>query len=254
MKPEIARRKYKERKAAGICVVCGASNPEPKFSLCPECRRRARERERAARAAAWTPPVPLVNIGDRFGKRVVVAPDAPGRRGATYWLCRCDCGRVDRVAQIALRRGQSRACMSCSKRRPQPRLRGEHNYAWKGDAARHESKRGRAANYPRSGLCERCGNPGQDRHHRDGDPGNNDPRNVEFLCRRCHMAADGRLAALARYPRKKTHPRPCLICGSLRDKRRWHGRCHACNEYWRRHPGVERSVYLHHIRKSMEAS
>lgn len=43
-------------------------------------------------------------------------------------------------------------------------------------------------------FCEDCEvAPPLDRHHKDGDSSNNDPANVAFLCRRCHMAADGRL-------------------------------------------------------------
>jgi hypothetical protein len=43
------------------------------------------------------------------------------------------------------------------------------------------------------GQCERCDRPATDRHHKDNNPLNNDPRNILRLCRRCHMAVDGRL-------------------------------------------------------------
>lgn len=36
------------------------------------------------------------------------------------------------------------------------------------------------------GTCERCGAPGRDVHHRDGDWRNNRPSNLERLCRPCH--------------------------------------------------------------------
>lgn len=46
-------------------------------------------------------------------------------------------------------------------------------------------------------LCESCQLvPPVDRHHKDGDPGNNIMSSIAFLCRSCHMYADGRLAAL----------------------------------------------------------
>lgn len=48
--------------------------------------------------------------------------------------------------------------------------------------------------FPMPELCEACEKvPPVDRHHRDGNSQNNDPSNIAFLCRRCHMAADGRL-------------------------------------------------------------
>lgn len=51
--------------------------------------------------------------------------------------------------------------------------------------------------------CERCGAEAVDRHHRDGNPLNNDPGNVASLCRRCHMELDGRLRW--RLGRRETH-------------------------------------------------
>jgi 5-methylcytosine-specific restriction endonuclease McrA len=60
------------------------------------------------------------------------------------------------------------------------------------------TKRQRADNPRVWGPCEKCPAPGIDRHHRDGNPGNNVPENLMVLCRRCHMVEDGRLAALRR--------------------------------------------------------
>ena len=39
------------------------------------------------------------------------------------------------------------------------------------------------------GVCARCGNSlekGFHRHHKDGNPANNDPENLELLCPECH--------------------------------------------------------------------
>lgn len=65
--------------------------------------------------------------------------------------------------------------------------------------------------YP-MGDCEKCGAPGRDRHHRDGDQMNNEPGNVAILCRRCHQREDGRYEALreralaqARVQAERTH-------------------------------------------------
>lgn len=82
------------------------------------------------------------------------------------------------------------ACRSCSTRIP----RGENHYAWKGDAALPTTKRLRAQARYELGDCESCGAQATDRHHKDGDTGNNVPENIAILCRRCHMTIDGRLA------------------------------------------------------------
>jgi hypothetical protein len=34
--------------------------------------------------------------------------------------------------------------------------------------------------------CERCDSPATERHHKDDDVTNNDPSNIEFLCKSCH--------------------------------------------------------------------
>ena len=87
------------------------------------------------------------------------------------------------------------------------------------------------------GPCVLCSKPARDRHHKDGDTFNNAPTNVVGLCRRCHMLIDGRLRAFrerAMAPRTIKPPQPCIVCGELRKPLR-RGRCHACNEYYRRH-------------------
>lgn len=51
--------------------------------------------------------------------------------------------------------------------------------------SRHKARRWMRANIPRE--CRRCGYTGGCTvHHRDGDPLNNAPENLEWLCRRCH--------------------------------------------------------------------
>jgi hypothetical protein len=117
---------------------------------------------------------------------------------------------------------------------------GADHYAWKGDGALPTTKRQRAVRLYRLGLCERCGRRGVDRHHKDGNTGNNDRSNIEILCRKCHMIVDGRLAAwLANNPApaKFKPASPCRICGRLAKPLR-KGKCSACDMYFRRH-GVE---------------
>ncbi len=48
--------------------------------------------------------------------------------------------------------------------------------------------------FPEMGTCEGhgCKSKAFDRHHKDGNPANNARSNVMFLCRQCHMLADGR--------------------------------------------------------------
>jgi hypothetical protein len=79
---------------------------------------------------------------------------------------------------------------------------GERNGQWTGDAASANAGHLRAARmYPDPGMCTRCGKKRAERHHKDGNPANNDPSNIDFLCRRCHMEADGRLGRFRRMAR-----------------------------------------------------
>jgi len=140
----------------------------------------------------------LVVPGQRFGYWVALKEQSPIYRGLARWLMRCDCGVERVVNQHALRRGRSTSCGSCSQIRPKPYLRGPNHYAWKGDEANDVTKRQRVDNARAWGPCVKCGAQGTDRHHKDGNPGNNIPENIEVLCRRCHMIEDGRLDALIR--------------------------------------------------------
>lgn len=63
-------------------------------------------------------------------------------------------------------------------------------------AARSMARRRKAA-----GQCERCGKENaRDVHHKDGNPQNNDPENLERICRGCHN----------RHHRKR---KACSVCG-----------------------------------------
>jgi 5-methylcytosine-specific restriction endonuclease McrA len=120
--------------------------------------------------------------------------------------------------------------------------RGPDHPAWKGDDASTSTKRDRARRRFALGLCEECGAPAMDRHHKDGDTGNNVPSNIAILCRSCHMKADGRLDALRSMAienaaRLVKPERPCIICNRMTKLVR-KGRCPACNQYLRNH-GIE---------------
>lgn len=109
-----------------------------------------------------------------------------------------DCGQAKSLVSARCAR-----CASVAQRRAR--------YAgWRRDAITPDGGRRRAQKLYPLGACEQCGRPGQDRHHKDGDTANNDPANVVILCRRCHMAIDGRLQAfrvsgLSARRARKTH-------------------------------------------------
>lgn len=51
--------------------------------------------------------------GKRFGKFTVIARDS--RKGATYWLCRCDCGNEKVVDGSMIRSGEAaKSCGDCT--------------------------------------------------------------------------------------------------------------------------------------------
>jgi hypothetical protein len=81
----------------------------------------------------------------------------------------------------------------------------DRNPNWRGDKASINAGRMRARRwYKDIGMCSKCLKRKAERHHKDGNTINNNPSNIEFLCRSCHMKEDGRLKALyeARWGRK----------------------------------------------------
>jgi len=139
------------------------------------------------------------------------------------------------------------------------RLTGEAHPGWKGDEALPATKRQRAVRRFVLDECERCGKKATDRHHKDGNTGNNEESNIAKLCRRCHMLVDGRLeviTAMLKACNKAKSQRvvpPCKICGRHLGPQR-HGRCPACPIYLRR-TGVEwsPSVYTKKPRNATRA-
>jgi len=53
--------------------------------------------------------------------------------------------------------------------------------------ARGWTRKAKALAWERAkGLCEHCGQPGRDTHHKDFQKDNHDLENLQVLCRRCH--------------------------------------------------------------------
>ena len=154
------------------------------------------------------------------------------------------CGRTPDGVRVDnnLRRGECLRCYAyrwrTGKQRP---LDIALALARKADAASPAAKRSRGqAQAQRAYLltdCERCGKPGVERHHIDGDTSNNVRSNILIVCRRCHMAVDGRLEKLreiGRRHRPKPPLVPCPNCSGLH--RSLSVRlCGACCQYKRNH-------------------
>ena len=73
-------------------------------------------------------------------------------------------------------------------------LRGGLHPNFKGDNVSMDVGRARARRMYPSRPCEVCGKTKAEHHHKDGNTRNNDLDNIQFLCRRCHMILDGRMA------------------------------------------------------------
>lgn len=54
-------------------------------------------------------------IGRRFGKLTVISYDEEGSKGATKWVCRCDCGTIKSIKRQSLVDGVTVSC-GCKKR------------------------------------------------------------------------------------------------------------------------------------------
>lgn len=125
----------------------------------------------------------------------------PRARQQSVIKCACGCG-VTRNRYNA--RGRlCRYIRGHNPKSPEARAKiaaskiGSRNPQWKGDGASVKTGRNRAwAMYKNIGSCTNCGNAKAERHHIDGNTLNNAPTNIEIVCRKCHMAHDGRLNKL----------------------------------------------------------
>ena len=80
----------------------------------------------------------------------------------------------------------------CSKNclRP-PRL--EKSPFWKGENITNSTGRQRAEKMYYLLPCQKCGSKNSERHHIDSNPKNNNRSNIMFVCRKHHVAIDGRM-------------------------------------------------------------
>ena len=93
----------------------------------------------------------------------------------------------------------------------------------------------------RPNHCERCSKPCKpDAHHHDYAK----PLDVEWLCRQCHMAEDGRIERLitSRVGLITVGLLPCITC-KVPSKPLRRGRCEKCRQWWRKY-GVEGSYHI----------
>lgn len=113
----------------------------------------------------------------------------------------------------------------------------ESHHFWGGEEATDSSKRSRVIRrykIDNDTKCQSCNKEKAiERYHKDRDLNNISSENIIFVCRKCCMKLDGRLDKLASYIHKVLPPQKCIICRQFKKPLR-KGRCHTCNEYYRR--------------------
>ena len=68
----------------------------------------------------------------------------------------------------------------------------DQNPNWKGNDAVTHTGNSRARRWYGKRSCNKCGAENSEIHHKDGNTLNNSPENIQHLCRKHHMIADGR--------------------------------------------------------------
>lgn len=116
-------------------------------------------------------------------------------------LCACGCGRFTFVASKTSARDGARKDQplkfihghSGSRGNLPPQGFRENNSNWRGNKACPQAGRYRAGVWFPLTPCEVCGSSGTERHHKDGNPLNNDPSNIAILCHKHHMGIHERV-------------------------------------------------------------
>jgi hypothetical protein len=125
-----------------------------------------------------------------------------------------------------------------------PPASGSRSAMWKGEKASKRAKVIRIEKKKKKCICERCHSKNAvDFVNTNGDYNDNNLDNWKPLCRRCRMELDGTLdnfiSNCSRRIRKIKTAEKCRICNDFYKPLRV-GRCHKCNEFFRRN-GIERT-------------
>lgn len=140
-------------------------------------------------------------VAHRFGgwlKALAAAGVAsPYRFGGTWFTCPICAGRFRSDNGAKSRRYCSRTCA----------LEGKRRRVSKGRAASRQAARGRARYVVEASACAECGHDGSryqvEVHHRDCDPYNNTPENLEPLCFPCHRRRHGQSVRAGKVTRRR---------------------------------------------------
>lgn len=104
------------------------------------------------------------------------------------------CGATFRKKPHSLKKHCSEECCSETRRLnalsrvDNPIIQsGPKNPNWKGDEGTRSAMHYRARKILGDAPCAHCGGPGEVVHHRDENPWNNEPTNLQRLCRPCHI-------------------------------------------------------------------
>lgn len=108
-----------------------------------------------------------MNIGDRFGRLVVVSEPAPGDRRKRY-LCKCDCGAEKRAARNDVLRGDTRSCGCLGREASAARCSARATH---GHGATRGGRNSTATYCVWTSMIQRCENPKVRSFHRYGGRG-----------------------------------------------------------------------------------
>jgi hypothetical protein len=116
-----------------------------------------------------------------------ICPDCGGPKYAYAVYCNKCKAKGARNAMFGRQQSEhTRQLIASRVPKERPERRQEGHPMWKGDQASLSEGRDRARRWFSLKPCEACGSERSERHHRDENPLNNDPSNIQFLCRRHH--------------------------------------------------------------------
>lgn len=123
-------------------------------------------------------------VGNRYGRLVVLERVENDKRNKAAWLCQCDCGDTRVVSGINLRCGYTKSCGCLRSGSSHDGGYGSYDDAFTDEFRRLVRERDLY-------CCQVCGMPQSDRllsvHHIDYDKTNTRLSNCISLCVSCHM-------------------------------------------------------------------